>query len=74
MPSRTYQMTLDRFNQIADSLKMPRQNTGTFTPPDHDEITLGYAYVNGTLTITILHSAWYESADAIWSRLAPYLA
>ena len=72
--TKTYPLTLDKFNAIADQLKMPRQSTGIFTPPGHSEITLGYAYLNGSLQLTILHEAWYESADMIWSHLDPYFA
>jgi hypothetical protein len=83
MPSKSYPCTPEKFAQIRQDLAgagvtlvftSPTQNTGSFNPPDHSEITLGFAYLNGTLTLTILHEAWYESADDVWDGLAPYLS
>lgn len=78
MPTKTYNISAAQFASLRSQLAalgtvIPDGNWGTFNPPSHPEITLAFAYENEQLTLTIKKSAWYESADAIWNGLAPYL-
>jgi hypothetical protein len=73
MPSKTYTITPAKFAAAQQDLDLPEGNSGTFVPPGHSEITLGYALVGDQLQITILHEAWYETADEVWNALNPYL-
>ena len=78
MPTKSYPLTPDQLAAIrtkaaASGLTLPAGDAGTFTPPGHSEITLGFAYANGALQITILHKDWYEPAGAIWNGLDPFL-
>lgn len=79
--SKNYPLTQDKFNASLLALKLPAGNTGTFVPPGHSEITLGYAFVPsatpdspGDLQVNILHKSWLEPAGVIFSTLDPYFA
>lgn len=72
--SKNYPLTQDKFTAALAALNLPPGNTGTFSPPGHSEITLGYAFVNGSLQVTILHSSWFESSGMIFAALDPHFA
>ena len=82
MSTNSYPMDAARFAQLRQDLADagatmtftdPTQNTGSFNPPGHSEITIGFAFAAGALQLTVLHESWYENADEIWSGLATYL-
>ena len=74
--SKTYKVTPDQFAALVEQLGKAgitiSGTSGAFNPPNHPEIALGWSYANGLVQITVLRSAWYESAGAIWSNLDPY--
>lgn len=79
--SKNYPITQAKFAAALANLKLPSSNTGTFVPPGHSEITLGYAFVPGAtpdalgdLQVNILHKSWLEPASVIFSNLDPYFA
>lgn len=76
---KTFPLTPEKFASLRSQLAalgtiLPDGDSGSFSPPGHSEITLGFAYADGVLELTILHSSWYESSGAIWNGLAPYLS
>jgi hypothetical protein len=74
MQSRVYKLTPAEVVSIQTALNV-HGNQGTFNPPDHDEITLGYSLSGLTpdgrqwLTLTILHEGFFEFAGMIWPRV-----
>ncbi len=75
MPQRIYTLSPAQVDAIRQAIPtLPAGLSGSFNPPDHPEVDLGYSY-DGTskLTVTILDDAWYETAGMIWGKLDAYM-
>lgn len=79
MPTRTYTVTPDQLVTIRADLAalgkpLPPGNAGSFNPPGHPEVDLGYVYTGDSkLQVTILDDAWWETSGDVWDALDKYM-